>query len=219
MTTQSDPLRRCRVPLGGWQPSLVALSAIVDVSSALNAPAMSLNVPQGMHGGHHARVSQQRWRCERCLQVRVHLRVCRWMGMLGVCLINYVLFYLGLRRFFSLSEKISSNELYPHAKFLFPFFFLISSFLSLGLCLSMYRISQVSEWVGKTVESVFYECKILNCMCVGLHVLLSFKLYSYYALLYRSKNSKLPLNSYRLSGRCIFFSLFKRARLAAPAFT
>lgn len=34
----------------GWQPSLVAPFAIVDVGSALNAPAVSLPVPRGMQG-------------------------------------------------------------------------------------------------------------------------------------------------------------------------
>ena len=35
------------MPLRGWQPSLVAPFAIVDVSAALNTPAMSLYAPQG----------------------------------------------------------------------------------------------------------------------------------------------------------------------------
>lgn len=45
--------------LRGWQPSLVALFAIVDMGSALNAPATSLHLPQGMHGGHYDALMKQ----------------------------------------------------------------------------------------------------------------------------------------------------------------
>lgn len=47
VTMQSDPLRRCTVPLRGRQTCLVPLSpfATGDVSSALNAPVMFRHAP------------------------------------------------------------------------------------------------------------------------------------------------------------------------------
>lgn len=49
MTTQSDPLRRCIVPLGGvadLSGGSLSPFATGDVSSALNAPVMSRRAPQ-----------------------------------------------------------------------------------------------------------------------------------------------------------------------------
>ena len=79
------------MPLGGWQPSLVALFAIVDVSGALNAAAVSMRVPPGTAAQLHAKVA---------LFEMLSVRVCV-EGMLCLCLINFLLFSSGLRRFFT----------------------------------------------------------------------------------------------------------------------
>lgn len=62
VTSQSDPLRRCIVPLRG-SSSGVALLAI-GASSALNTRAMSLRAAHSTHGGHHAALVETLQRAE-----------------------------------------------------------------------------------------------------------------------------------------------------------